>query len=819
MKAPLSWLNKYVDISLSHQELAHELTMAGIEVDSINIIGDKWENNLIIGNVEEIVQHPNADRLRLATVTIGDGINKSVVCGANNLEVNQKIAFAEIGSNLFDVKLGEYRKLKPAKIRGVVSEGMICSELELGIGVNHEGILVLPMDAPIGGNLKKYLGDVILDIEITPNRPDCLSVLGIAREIAAITNLPIKEPEISYLQSETQTQDKVNIKIRDTDLCTRYSATIVEGLKVGNSPKWLVEALLKSGHNSINNVVDVTNFVMLEFGQPLHAFDFNKLTNSEINIRRAKDEEKIDALNDENLELSSSMLTISDAEKPIALAGIIGGKHSAVSDDTTSILIESANFNAVNVRTTVNDLGVATDASYRFERSPSVDIVPIALQRATKLILEVAGGTAMKGFVDIYPEKKVKNKIVLTSGKIRKVLGISIDKDDVADTLNSLGFKVIELEGSATKEGDYQLDITVPYWRSDISIQEDLIEEIARIIGYEKIPPVMLKTSIPEFNPDLNPPKFMLKELIASLGMTEIISYPLTDLEALKLVDTSLDENYVIKTTNPMNSEMQYMRTSLIPSVLRTLSQNIKNSRGKPIRLFEMGRVYRYFSGQDCEKLPKENEKIVGVLCGPRNHESWLASGGDVDFYDGKGILEVLFKKLALKVNWIASKNKITKEEAAADLIWEHPLNTENNQILGMCGALKKEVTDFFDIDSQVILFEIDADLISSSIGLKKSDYSQINRFPSSERDVSLIFDKSITSADIVNMISLHKLVEKVIPVDVYAGEEIKQEKKSVTYRIIYRADDKTLTGEQVQKAQNSILKNLKEELGVVSRF
>ena len=415
MKAPLSWLNKYVDISLSHQELAHELTMAGIEVDSINIIGDKWENNLIIGNVEEIVQHPNADRLRLATVTIGDGINKSVVCGANNLEVNQKIAFAEIGSNLFDVKLGEYRKLKPAKIRGVVSEGMICSELELGIGVNHEGILVLPMDAPIGGNLKKYLGDVILDIEITPNRPDCLSVLGIAREIAAITNLPIKEPEISYLQSEIQAQDKVNIKIRDTDLCARYSATIVEGLKVGNSPKWLVEALLKSGHNSINNVVDVTNFVMLEFGQPLHAFDFNKLTNSEINIRRAKDEEKIDALNDENLELSSSMLTISDAEKPIALAGIIGGKQSSVSDDTTSILIESANFNAVNVRTTVNDLGVATDASYRFERSPSVDIVPIALQRATKLILEVAGGTAMKGFVDIYPEKKVKNKIVLTS--------------------------------------------------------------------------------------------------------------------------------------------------------------------------------------------------------------------------------------------------------------------------------------------------------------------------------------------------------------------------------------------------------------------
>lgn len=819
MKAPLSWLNKYVDISLSHQELAHELTMAGIEVDSINIIGDKWENNLIIGNVEEIVQHPNADRLRLATVTIGDGINKSVVCGANNLEVNQKIAFAEIGANLFDVKLGEYRKLKPAKIRGVVSEGMICSELELGIGVNHEGILVLPMDAPIGGNLKKYLGDVILDIEITPNRPDCLSVLGIAREIAAITNLPIKEPEISYLQSEIQAQDKVNIKIRDTDLCARYSATIVEGLKVGNSPKWLVEALLKSGHNSINNVVDVTNFVMLEFGQPLHAFDFNKLTNSEINIRRAKDEEKIDALNDENLELSSSMLTISDAEKPIALAGIIGGKQSSVSDDTTSILIESANFNAVNVRTTVNDLGVATDASYRFERSPSVDIVPIALQRATKLILEVAGGTAMKGFVDIYPEKKVKNKIVLTSGKIRKVLGISIDKDDVADTLNSLGFKVIELEGSATKEGDYQLDITVPYWRSDISIQEDLIEEIARIIGYEKIPPVMLKTSIPEFNPDLNPPKFMLKELIASLGMTEIISYPLTDLEALKLVDTSLDENYVIKTTNPMNSEMQYMRTSLIPSVLRTLSQNIKNSRGKPIRLFEMGRVYRYFSGQDCEKLPKENEKIVGVLCGPRNHESWLASGGDVDFYDGKGILEVLFKKLALKVNWIASKNKITKEEAAADLIWEHPLNTENNQILGMCGELKKEVTDFFDIDSPVILFEIDADLISSSIGLKTSDYFQINRFPSSERDVSLIFDKSIISADIVNMISLHKLVEKVIPVDVYAGEEIKQEKKSVTYRIIYRADDKTLTGEQVQKAQNSILKNLKEELGVVSRF
>ena len=820
MKVPLSWLNKYVDISLAHHELAHELTMVGVEVGSINIIGDKWGNDLCIGGVEKIVQHPNADRLRLASVIIGNGVVKTVVCGANNLEINQKIAFAEVGANLFDVKSGEYRKLKPAKIRGVVSEGMICSELELGIGTNHEGILALPKDAPIGCNLKDYLGDVILDIEVTPNRPDCLSVLGIAREIAAITNLPVKEPEITYPQSEIQVQDKVDIEIHNNDLCKRYAATIVEGVKIGNSPKWLVEALLKAGHNSINNVVDITNFVMLELGQPLHAFDFNNLNGSEINIRTAKSKEQIDALNDENLTLSSSMLTISDSKNPVALAGIIGGKKSAVSEATTSILLESASFNAVNVRTTVNDLGVATDASYRFERSPSVDIVPIALQRATKLILEVAGGTAMNGIMDVYPEKEMQKKLVLTSETICKVLGINIDKDDVVASLNSLGFKVLELEKKVKSKNDgYQLDITVPYWRSDISIKEDLIEEIARIIGYEKIPSIMLATPIPEFNPDLKPPKFVLKELIASLGMTEIISYPLTDLEALKLVDPALNENDVIKTTNPMNSEMQYMRTSLIPSVLRTLSQNIKNSRGKPIRLFEIGRVYKYFSSQNDEMLPMENEKIVGVLCGPRSNDSWLTTGEDVDFYDGKGVLEILFNKLSLKVNWIPSTNKITKEESTADLICEYPINNEKNEILGMCGELKREVGEFFDIDVPVIIFEIDADSIANNIQSKISAYHQINRFPSSERDISLVFDKSITSLDIVNMICSHKLVETVMPVDVYSGEEIQQGKKSITYRIVYRGNDITLTGDQVQKAQNSILKNLKEGLGVVSRF
>jgi phenylalanyl-tRNA synthetase beta chain len=819
MKAPLSWLNKYVEISMAPKELAHELTMVGIEVSSVNLIGDKWENNLVIGGVEEIAQHPNADRLKLATVTIGGQGTNAVVCGADNLEVGQKIAFAEIGANLFDVKSGTYRELKPAKIRGIVSEGMICSELELGIGLNHEGILVLPKDAPLGGNLKDYLGDVILDIEVTPNRPDCLSILGIAREIAAITSSTIKEPEINYQQGEIEAKHKVDIQIHDTDLCKRYAATIIEGVKVSSSPKWLVESLLKAGHNSINNIVDVTNFVMLELGQPLHAFDFDKLNASKINIRRAEDDEKIDALNDENLTLSSTMLTISDAKNPVALAGIIGGKQSSVSEGTTSILIEAANFNSVNVRDTVNDLGVATDASYRFERSPSIDIIPVAIQRATKLILEVAGGTARKGIIDIYPKKETRKKILLSSEKIANVLGIKFDKNDVVSTLNILGFEAVELEDDPNNGDDYQLNIAAPYWRSDVSIPEDLIEEIARIIGYEKIPPVMLTTSIPEFNPDLNPPKFVLKELMASLGMTEIISYPLTDLEALKLVEPSLNENNIVKTTNPMNSEMQFMRTSLIPSVLRTLSQNIKNSRGKPIRLFEMGRVYKYLSKEHDEILPAENEKIVGVLCGPRYHDSWLANGEDVDFYDGKGVLETFFNKLSLEVNWAMSGSNIMQKEAAADVVWKYPKNIQQAKIIAICGELKKEVTDFFDIDMRVILFELDADLIANSIGLKTNDYYQINRFPSSERDISLIFDKSITSADVVAMICSHKLVETVIPVDVYSGDEIQEGKKSVTYRIIYRDEDKTLTGDQVERAQNSILRKLEDALGVVSRF
>ena len=813
MKAPLSWLSKYVDITLSPQELAHELTMAGIEVGSVNLIGEKWENDLLVGDVKEIVQHPNADRLKLATVGIGGQTNKTVVCGADNLEIGQKIAFANIGANLFDVKSGTHKELKPATIRGVVSEGMICSELELGIGLNHEGILVLPDDASVGSNLKNYLGDVILDIEVTPNRPDCLSMLGLAREISAITGAEIKEPELAYQQSDSKSKSRVAIQIHNTDLCKRYAATIIDGIKVTSSPKWLIEALLKAGHNSINNVVDITNFVMLEFGQPLHAFDLNTLTDSKINVREASGDERFYALNDEIATLNAPMLTISDSVEPVALAGIIGGKESAVSLQTTSILIESANFNPVNVRSTANMLGIATDASYIFERSPSIDLVPIALQRATKLILEVAGGTAMKGLIDIYPNKVSQKNIPLSNNKICKILGVELGKSEVLATLGVLGFDVKEQEIDGNQNtNNYELNIAVPYWRSDIAIPEDLVEEIARVIGYERIPPVMLTTPIPEFNPNLKPPKFELKELLASLGMMETISYPLSDLEALKLVEPALKEHSVVKTTNPMNSEMQYMRTSLVPSVLRTLSQNLKFLHGKPIRIFEMGRVYKYMRNVEKEVLPSEKEKIVGVLCGPRYYDSWLSGGENVDFYDAKGILELFFKRLAIDVNWGGSKNNVLRPQSSAGIYLD-------GIEVGMFGELKQEIADHFDIDTSVMLFEIDVNSVDNYLGVKTTDYYQINRFPSSERDISLVFDKSITSADVSSIISANKLVETVLPLDVYAGEGIPAEKRSITYRIIYRAVDKTLTADQVQRAQNSILKKLNEELGVASRF
>lgn len=480
MKASLKWLSKYIDITLSPKELAEKLTMAGIEAKSIQIVGSTW-NNIVIGQVAAVEPHPDADRLKLATVSLGTQ-QLTVVCGAPNINITQKVAFANTGARLIDGHTGKDTTLKPAKIRGILSEGMVCSEKELGISDNHECILVLPSDAPVGMPLYDYLGDAIFDLDITPNRPDCLSLIGIAREIAALTGKQLHLPDTNYEETEAPIDSFISIDIDDKNLCPRYCASLITGVKPGPSPDWLQQRLRSYGMRPISNIVDVTNYVMLEYGQPLHGFDYHKLQGKQLVIRRARNGEIIITLDGEARSLTQDTLVIADVKKPVAIAGIMGGLDAEVTDTTTAILLESANFNRTIIRRGANHLNLQSEASMRFDKGLSSKLPLIALKRATNLLLELAGGKAARGIIDAYPGKAAPAAILLSTKEVKRLSGLEVTIEEIVTVLKSLGFECQETSLSS------QTSVLSPFWRSDIKCAADLVEEIVRIIGYDKIP-------------------------------------------------------------------------------------------------------------------------------------------------------------------------------------------------------------------------------------------------------------------------------------------------------------------------------------------
>ena len=523
MKVPVKWLKDYIDIDLSPKELAHVLTMSGTESE-VKYIGESWEGG-VIGQIAAVDPHPNADRLRLATVNTGSGM-QTVVCGAPNLAIGDKIAFASVGANLIDGHTGEKSILKPAKIRGVESCGMVCSEMELGMSKDHEGILVLASDAPLGKPLAEFLSDIILDIDVTPNRPDLLSVIGVAWEVAAITGKKVKVPDLSYEEAGDAIDKQVSIAIEDEDLCPRYSASLISGVKIGESPDWLKQRLIACGVRPISNIVDITNYVMFEYGQPLHSFDYDKIKTDKIVVRRAENGEVMQTLDDVERKLSDNMLMITDGEKSVAIAGVMGGANSDITENTTTILLESANFNAASIHYTSHNLKLVSEASMRFERGIRPDLTIHALKRATQLILQLAGGCAAKGIVDVYPQKQERKSLNLRSSEIKRILGVEFSGEQVVDTLTLLGFEV-----DIFSNNEYM--VRAPYWRSDINIEVDLIEELARIIGYENIPTTLLSGSIAHQEPNyLMDLKSRVRQALVGFGFDEIITYSLTNRNA-----------------------------------------------------------------------------------------------------------------------------------------------------------------------------------------------------------------------------------------------------------------------------------------------
>ena len=825
MLVPISWLKNYVPVTDSPKELAHRLTMAGVEVGDIEQIGAEWDRDkVIVGHVLEVNAHPNADRLSLPTVDLGDGETATVVCGAPNVAAGQKIAFAKEGARLCSPRSGGVEELKRAKIRGVESAGMVCSTMELGLDENHDGILVLGDDAQVGTPLVDLLGDAILDVEVTPNRPDCLSILGIAHEVAALTGQPATEPEISYPEDGPAIEGQIKIEVADPDLCYRYTASLVTGITIGPSPEWMQQALVKAGQRPINNIVDITNFVMLEYGQPLHAFDYDKVNDKTVIVRAAREGEVFETLDGESRKLDPPMLTIADAHDAVGLAGVMGGSNSEMTEQTTSVLLESANFSPTNTRRTRTMLGMNTEASYRFERGIRAALAPLALRRATKLILDLCGGQAASGIVDLYPTDQEPAPVKISRSRVRQVLGVDYPMPQIERVLTSLGFERAEapgglidlieaVEARPVAERSDALWLKPPYWRSDISIEDDLVEEVARIVGYETIPTTMLSTAIPHWEPQpMTEFKDAVKDLIAAAGLQETISYPLTTLDRLGSVGAVDDANPPIRISNPMSVEWEYLRTSLRASVLMTLASNRRMAQSDGIRIFEVGRIYVPQDEAKERDLPHEKEMLVGALSGPRFSTSWTAEEADMGFFDAKGALEYMFARLGVDVTYEPADDQVLHPGRTAVML-------AGNTRLGVVGEVRADVLDRFEIDGYpVALFEIDMETLLNVASAVDLTYRAASRFPESYRDLALVVDADVSSARILQIIDRHRLVVGSTPFDVYEGEGVPDGKKSVAFRVVFQSDRSTLTSEEVDKFQGDIVRQLGRQLGAELR-
>jgi len=801
MKISLNWIKQYVDIALSPKEVAERLTMAGTEVKGRQVIGENWEG-IVVGRITAVNPHPNADRLTLVTIDHGRG-EETVICGAPNVAADARVSYAPVGSQLIDPQTGELTTLKSAKIRGVVSSGMACSERELGISDDHEGILILPDDMEVGRPLADYLGDVILNMDVTPNRPDCLSVIGIAREVAALTGETVHEPDADYRESGTAVGSSVSVEVRDPDLCPRYCASLITGVKVGDSPRWMQERLISYGMRPINNIVDVTNFVMLEYGQPLHAFDCEEVTGGKIIVRRAREGEGIVSLDGVERALSGDMLVIADAERAVAVAGVMGGANSEVSQWTTSILLEAASFNPRSTHYTGRTLGMPSEACMRFERGISPELTLPALKRATHLIADLGGGEAARGIIDVYPGRAKPGPVTVSTGDVERVLGVDFSREQIETALASLGFEV--RQGASESE----VVALAPYWRSDISLPEDLVEEVARVIGYDEIPTTMLRTPIPYHSPaPIVALKRGLGQYLVGCGFQEIVSYPWISEESLrKLVPQSATvEPAVLRLANPMTVDQTYLRPNLRINVVGALAANRAFIEGG-IRLYELGRAFL----PRPNDLPDEVETLCAVLSGPRYASSWLGEAGPVDFFDARGIVEGLLAHVGVEVAFEPSNDESLHPANQAAII------AADTTGLGAIGELHPAVQTAFELPAPAYLFEISVPALLP-FTMTRRMFQSASRFPAVVRDMALVVDAAIPNQDLLKLISGFPLVAQVTLFDVYSGEQVPPGKKSLAYRLNYQSPDHTLTDDEVDGVQERILGKLSSEFGVVLR-
>ena len=819
MKIPISWIKDYIKFDVPTNDIADLLTMAGTEVSNIQKIGTDWDKNkLKVGQILNIEKHPNAARLSLVEVLISKSKKINVVCGANNIEVGQKIAFAESGSELYSPRDKKTIVLKKSNIRGIESNGMICSPLELKYSEDHEGILVLDKNEKIGSSLYSVIGDEILHFDITPNRPDCLSVIGITREIIAILNTHKFDYKINekYLYLNTlnnfQSKKSKNIDVQNLNFekCLRYSGSEISSIVVENSPFWIKDRLIKSGLRPINNIVDVTNYVMMELGQPLHAFDLSKIKTKKIEVKSSKNKEKFKSLDGENRELNSNILSITDGAQSIGLAGIIGGFNSEIDSKTKNIFLESACFEMSNIRQSSKELGLNTDASHRFERGVPIELSIIALNRAIALIDDInKKEIIINGNWDLY-SKNIKinpnKKQNLTGQRYKKIIGESITRKETANILNSLGFNA---SASKTNETNFTQEVKIPYWRSDITIEDDLIEEIARIKGYDNLSSEPLqypKNNIPVDNNIMY--RNNIRNEMKSMGYIETINYPTINNTEYNL--TNLNVNSPIKLQNPINKKNNILRPNLKTGLINNISINSKKyPEIDSWKFYELGRIFNLGNMDNKYQLPDQSYSLGIISSGLISKTNWNSIPDQINFYTFKGDLDRIIKSMGIKIEFKKNNNYYFYSEKSALLFSE-------NVEIGSIGNINEQTLAKFNVKLKEVLYcELNLDKLENSINYN-NEFTKTSPYPLAIRDLSLTVDKNVLSNQISDIIKQNPLVTDLNVIDVYS--DLKPEKKSITIRITYQSFNETLNNLKIDESQNKILRKLKKHLNIELR-
>lgn len=796
-----NWLKDFVDFDLAPAELAHLLTMLGLEVERMEEVGGGLDE-VVVARVVEKAQHPNADKLSLCKIDNGREVI-AVVCGAQNFKQGDTVALAQVGA----VLPGDF-KIKRSKIRGEESCGMLCSEKELGLAEESAGIMILPQEYTLGTPLFSALGtkDTIFEIGLTPNRADCLSVIGIAREIAAKLGTKVKYPGHAVVESDTPIESVASVTIEAPDLCPRYTARYIAGVKIGPSPQWLVSRLASSGMRSINNVVDVTNYVLMEYGHPLHAFDYNLLAGGKIIVRRAAEGEKFGTLDGQERTLVSSDLTIRDAERAVALAGIMGGGNSEINDATVNVLLESAYFAPSGIRKTSKRLGLHTESSHRFERGTDVNILTRALDRAASLIADLSGGKVAKGTIDVYPEKIAPRTVTARLATINAVIGLKLEADEVKNIFHNL-----EMGVEIPEPGVFA--VKVPSFRVDIEREIDLVEEVARLKGFEQIPVTMPKARVFSDRPTLHQRvERRLKNLMVSHGFSEVVNFSFTAGDAFDKILLPADDprRTSVKLLNPISDELSVMRTTLLPGLMETSARNF-SYRILNQRLFELRRVYLPREGH---VLPAEPVFLGGILTGRRFPEGWNQGKETVDFFDAKGLLEIICQEFGVAaVTWKAEETEPFFHPGKSCV-----LSTPRER-LGSMGELHPDLLESYGIDQPVYYFEINVEALVRLVK-EGTSITPPSRFPDTFRDIAMLIDDTVSAVTITDTIRGLKIkeVEGAEIFDVYKGSNIAADKKSIAVRVRYRSQERTLTDEEVTPLHQRIVDNLVKKLGIVIR-